>query len=1337
MLSGIRRRVARPSVAMTSAAAEPRRHTNRPIDVGIPRELGGGAGAATGGRPASRPLSRRRVAVAVLACMCVSVSWSTVRAGEASGAVTHEYLSQITEVPAGPGVASPGPLFGVNAMAIDSGNLYVAEEQSYPAPERLDEFDAASGAFLRQFALPTSLHAFYGYGVAAGHSTGEEQVYAGAFDEEYKNVVAVFDGEGHMLGSPWTGSDTPQGSFSFFGIGGIAADSSTSLSDWAAGDVYVSDVNNKVVDVFKPLPGGKEEYVAQMEGPETGVPFAAPSLVAVDQTNGDVAVVDEGKLVDIFEPTMLGKYTLVRKLTGTPAGPFHEINYFGKGLAVDSNGDTYVPESNPSVVDEFSANGEYMGRLTGRPARPFHRAEGAAIDPKTNKLYVGDASNYETEEPGVIDVFGSNLVIPDVTTSSASNTTPTSATVGGTVNPDNAGEATCQVVWGTSPEFGNTTPCQSPIANGETAVAVQVLLTELTPDTTYWYRVQAADHNGLNPGEAYQDGEFHTSGPGIHQTWASDVGSSSVTLSAKIDPNGSPTEYYFQYGTNTGYGSDIPLSPDGLGSGQGDVEISQHIQGLSAATSYHYRVVAISEMAPGQYQTFDGPDGTFLTQPGISRFELPDGRAWEMVSPPNKHGAGLEPPMVEYGKITQASVSGGAIAYTAYAPTEEQPEGNRAAEPTQLLSRRSVNGWETKAITTPFARVGNFSAFGEYRLFSPNLSEAVVYPYAETALSSEATERTPYLRHNDTCEVSPTTCYTPLVTAANVEPGLQFGEEEIMPVAASPDLSHIILKSENGYTDHGKLLPGGKPDSAEYEWHEGRLQPVEILPNEELAEYGYVGRNGDPNVRHAVSGDGVHIVFESGQGLLYTRNMATGKTVQIDVAEPGATGGQSHPVFQLASNDGSKIVFTDTARLTADSTASDLTSKPDLYEFNLATGKLTDLTVDHNPGEHADVQGLVQGASEDGAYVYFVAKGALASGATPGGFNLYLLHAGVTTYIATLSGGDQYWEVERGNSRLEKVTARVSPNGQWFAFMSERSLTGYDNRDANSGKPDEEVFLYDANTNHLSCASCNPSGARPVGIFEPEGRQLGPLVDTTKIWQGHWLAGLIPSWENFNEKESVYQSQYLTNSGRLFFMSNEALAPQDVNGMMDVYEYEPTGEGGCTQATGMFQAGTVGCVGLISSGGSSEESMFMDANENGDEAFFLTASKLSPEDYDNALDLYDARVCSSASPCLAVSPASPPPCTSGDSCKPAPSPQPTIFGAAPSATFSGIGNVVPEQHSAVVVRPLTRAQKLARALRVCAHKHNRRKRAACVKQAHRRYAARSAKKRSLSITSGR
>jgi hypothetical protein len=58
-------------------------------------------------------------------------------------------------------------------------------------------------------------------------------------------------------------------------------------------------------------------------------------------------------------------------------------------------------------------------------------------------------------------------------------------------------------------------------------------------------------------------------------------------------------------------------------------------------------------------------------------------------------------------------------------------------------------------------------------------------------------------------------------------------------------------------------------------------------------------------------------------------------------------------------------------------------------------------------------------------------------------------------------------------------------------------------------------------------------------------------------------------------------------------------------------------------------------------------------------------------------------VCSTSVPC-AIVPVSPPPCTSGDSCKAAPSPQPDIFGATPSATFSGAGNVVEEAKKATV-----------------------------------------------------
>ena len=97
------------------------------------------------------------------------------------------------------------------------------------------------------------------------------------------------------------------------------------------------------------------------------------------------------------------------------------------------------------------------------------------------------------------------------------------------------------------------------------------------------------------------------------------------------------------------------------------------------------------------------------------------------------------------------------------------------------------------------------------------------------------------------------------------------------------------------------------------------------------------------------------------------------------------------------------------------------------------------------------------------------------------------------------------------------------------------------------------------------------------------------------------------------------------------------------------------------------------CLGL-----SSQESAFFDASENGDDVFFITEAKLAADaTLGHSYAVYDAHVCGGEGvPCVSE-PVSPPPCSSGDSCKPAPSPQPEIFGPAPSATFSGAGNVTP------------------------------------------------------------
>jgi hypothetical protein len=481
-----------------------------------------------------------------------------------------------------------------------------------------------------------------------------------------------------------------------------------------------------------------------------------------------------------------------------------------------------------------------------------------------------------------------------------------------------------------------------------------------------------------------------------------------------------------------------------------------------------------------------------------------------------------------------------------------------------------------------------------------------------------------------------------------------------------------------------------------YEWSGGRLQLVNVLPDGKPAREGLnatlggqstIGEAASGSVARAVSNDGRRIAWTWGQPYvktitgefryyrgLYVRDMVEGRTLRV---------GGRKALLQTMNSDGSRIFFLE---------------EGELYEFNFATDTQTDLTANHGADEsNAGVKELVSDVSEDGSSVYFVATGVLAKGAVSDGDNLYLLHddgsGWSTRYIATLSSEDEKsWfsshRGDEGSPGLPRISSRVSPDGRYLTFMSNRQLTGYDNTDAVSGQPDEEVYLYDAASNRLACASCNPSGARPVGVLDEGEGQL--LVDrlSPKVWgelDAHWLAGSVPGWDisGGGLETGSYQPRYLSNSGRLFFDSPDALVPQDTNGLEDVYQYEPDGVGGCVSTNTTFSERSGGCVDLISSGKSSAESVFYDASENGDDVFFLTASRLTTADYDTSLDVYDAHVCSTWAPCI-VAPVSPPPCTSGDSCKAAPSPQPEIFGPAPSATFSGTGNVVEEAKKGVV-----------------------------------------------------
>jgi len=79
-----------------------------------------------------------------------------------------------------------------------------------------------------------------------------------------------------------------------------------------------------------------------------------------------------------------------------------------------------------------------------------------------------------------------------------------------------------------------------------------------------------------------------------------------TTLSGTVNPVAQPTTYQFDYGLTTSYGTHT--TAQALAVGITDVPVTANLSGLTAATTYHFRLEATNGSG-----TTDGLDGTFTT----------------------------------------------------------------------------------------------------------------------------------------------------------------------------------------------------------------------------------------------------------------------------------------------------------------------------------------------------------------------------------------------------------------------------------------------------------------------------------------------------------------------------------------------------------------------------------------------------------------------------------------------------------------------------------------------------------------------------------------------------
>ena len=337
------------------------------------------------------------------------------------------------------------------------------------------------------------------------------------------------------------------------------------------------------------------------------------------------------------------------------------------------------------------------------------------------------------------------------------------------------------------------------------------------------------------------------------------------------------------------------------------------------------------------------------------------------------------------------------------------------------MARRGAGGWSSEQVGPPVDnRLIQFSGNSQ-QAFTPNLDQSVTEGAAD-----HASQPTRLRRHGRPL--------LPAIRAAPsslLSPGLPPDEgEELARVlwheGIAADGSHEVFVSEYP-------LPGGRAHGLYlYDWS-AATESLTLLPaanvgrsNGTFGAGTNYGNNPQPfDAFHVVSEDGSRIFLENG--------------VFVDGATLQPVSGQ----FWIASLDGSVAYYTE---------------GEELQRYDVAVDEKVDLT------EGGEVTSVL-GASDDGSRVYFVAKAALAPGATPGEENFYLwtddgTQEGEVTFIVTAH-----------NFSLDvQPHSRVSANGMHLAFNSTESLTAY----PNEGHP--EIYTYDAASGELSCASCNPSG---------------------------------------------------------------------------------------------------------------------------------------------------------------------------------------------------------------------------------------------------------------------
>jgi hypothetical protein len=482
---------------------------------------------------------------------------------------TGTFVSALSPGASGTALAAGGPL----AVDPSDGTIYAVAADTTSGVPVIDSFDA-TGAFVSSFDGTGGGGAglFCPSGLAVD---GSSRVYV--LDQTCFGAGVVNE-------------------YSTTGTFGATLDSAGSSVAVVAADP-VSDEVLLGMYQFSGAPPRVQGYTA---GGGLGQAFGPPQIagfggLAVNGTSGAVYVADPTNTVVQRYTTFTGPTvtttaatsiaTTSATLNGT-IDPGGVASTFHFEYGIDTNYGAQTAESDP---------------LTGTGAVPATMTVNGLLPNTTYHVRIV-GTNAAGSITGNDQTFTTAAAPPtlDGAPAFASAITTTGATLNGTLNP-NSSTTSYHFEYGTDTSYGTSTPGTDAGAGaGDQPVSTD--LTGLAAGTTYHFRLVA--DNGAGGVQHGADGVFSTA-PATAPS-ASDVTVFGASLNGVVNPHGAATTYHFEYGTTTAYGRNSAETD--AGSGDGDAAVGQVTGRLSAATIYHFRVVATTNG-----QTTTSNDQTFTT----------------------------------------------------------------------------------------------------------------------------------------------------------------------------------------------------------------------------------------------------------------------------------------------------------------------------------------------------------------------------------------------------------------------------------------------------------------------------------------------------------------------------------------------------------------------------------------------------------------------------------------------------------------------------------------------------------------------------------------------------